>query len=84
MSFVWMKGRPMVHTTLESKRKGELTVDPKRAKEIAISPIMANVTHNGVPVYIERGMEDSSMANIHHLNKPSIQQTVSISSLTEH
>jgi small acid-soluble spore protein H (minor) len=32
----------------------------KRAKEIVASPIMLNVTHNGIPIYIESIAADNT------------------------
>lgn len=58
-------------------------MDFKRAKEICESTRMVNVTHNGVPIYIDSVSEDKNTANIHSLNQPNDQQTVSVSSLTE-
>jgi len=58
-------------------------MDLKRAKEIAASPVMVKVTHNGVPIYIESIMNDSATAFIHPLDQPSNRQKVSISSLAE-
>lgn len=58
-------------------------MDSKRAKEICESTHMVNVTHNGVPIYIESIENDDITANIHPLNEPSNRQAVNISSLTE-
>lgn len=58
-------------------------MDPKRAKDIASSPVMVNVTHNGVPIYIESIASDSATAYVHPLNQPNNRQKVNISSLIE-
>lgn len=58
-------------------------MDSKRAKEICASPRMVNVTHNGVPIYIDSVSDDKGTASIHALNQPNNRQTVSVSSLTE-
>lgn len=58
-------------------------MDAKRAKEICASSVMMNVTHNGVPVYIDSVSEDSGTAWIHPLKEPNDRQTVSVSSLAE-
>jgi len=56
----------------------------RRASEIASSPVMANVTYFGVPVYIESVSVENRRAVIHPLNQPDSSQTVSVSSLIEH
>ena len=56
-------------------------MNDKRAREIAASPVMANVTYNGKQVYIENVNQQS--ANIHPLQDPSQRQTVSLSDLEE-
>ncbi|SHH74081.1 small acid-soluble spore protein H (minor) [Sporobacter termitidis DSM 10068] len=56
-------------------------MDPQRAREIAASPVMANVTHNGVPIYIESILQDDVTAFVHPLNAPGNRQRVSISNL---
>ncbi|GAJ40228.1 small acid-soluble spore protein H [Parageobacillus sp. VR-IP] len=56
----------------------------QRAKEIAASPVMAHVTYNGVPIYIEQVDEENGTATIHPLDQPENKQNVSVSSLKEH
>jgi small acid-soluble spore protein H (minor) len=56
----------------------------KRAKEIASSPVMANVTYNGTPIYIENVNENNSSASVHPLNQPGNRQEVPLTSLSEH
>lgn len=56
----------------------------KRVKEIAASPIMVNVTYNGVPVYIESLAGDNATAYVHSLNQPNNLQKVNITNLIEH
>lgn len=58
-------------------------MDSNRAKEICESTRMVNVTHNGVLIYIDSVSVDKDTANIHPLNQPNNQTTVSVSSLTE-
>ncbi|WP_416827962.1 H-type small acid-soluble spore protein [Ectobacillus polymachus] len=58
-------------------------MNQQRAKDIAASPIMANVTYNGVPIYIQE-VNDNSMARIYPLHQPEQEQSVPISSLIEH
>ncbi|WP_379970778.1 H-type small acid-soluble spore protein [Ectobacillus sp. sgz5001026] len=55
----------------------------QRAKQIASSPIMANVTFDGIPVYIQE-VNDNSMARIYPLHEPDAEQSVPVSSLVEH
>jgi len=59
-------------------------MDIQRAKEIASSPIMANVTYNGSQIYIEDVDEQSNTAKIHPLNQPKRKQVVSLNNLIEH
>lgn len=59
-------------------------MDKRRAKEIASSPVMANVTCNGEQIYIENVNANNNTANIHPLNKPADKQEVSLSSLKEY
>lgn len=58
-------------------------MDKKRAKEIAASPVMANVRYNGTPIYIEAVNDNKDTANVHPLDKPNNIQEVPLSSLTE-
>lgn len=58
-------------------------MDKRRAKEIASSPIMVNVTYNGTPIYIESVNDNKETANIHPLNQPNNSQEVSITNLLE-
>lgn len=59
------------------------TMDKKRAKIIASSPVMVNVTYNGAPVYIENVNESNDTAKIYLLNQPKNRQEVPITSLIE-
>jgi small acid-soluble spore protein H (minor) len=56
----------------------------QRAQEIASSPVMAHVTYNGVPVYIQRVNEQNQTARIYPLDQPEQEQEVPLSSLVEH
>lgn len=58
-------------------------MDAKRARDIASSPTMINVTYNGTPVYIESVNENSGTANIHNLNQPDSKQQVPLTNLKE-
>lgn len=56
----------------------------ERASEIASSPVMANVSYNGSPVYIENVNEINNTAYIHLLSEPEDQIKVPVTSLIEH
>ncbi|WP_141432107.1 small acid-soluble spore protein H [Bacillus sp. 03113] len=58
-------------------------MNKQRAKEIASSPIMANVTYNGIPIYIQNVDEKNETAQIYPLNQPDQEQEVSLESLIE-
>ena len=58
-------------------------MNTQRAKEIATSPVMANVTCNGVPVYIQYVDENNETARIYPLDQPEKEQEVAIANLTE-
>lgn len=59
-------------------------MDERRANDIASSPIMANVTYDGMQVFIENVNENNGTANIHTLNHPKYRQEVPLTSLIEH
>jgi small acid-soluble spore protein H (minor) len=59
-------------------------MNKQRAQEIASSPEMANVTYNGVPIYIQHVDETSETARIYPLGQPEREEEVSINSLSEH
>ncbi|MDF2882627.1 MAG: sspH [Clostridiaceae bacterium] len=59
-------------------------MDKIRANEIVSSPIMANVTYNGTPIYIESVNGNKGTAKIHSLNQSENAQEVSLTNLIEH
>lgn len=59
-------------------------MNKQRALEIAASPIMANVTYNGVPIYIQHVDDGNETARIYPLDAPQNEQEVSLDSLMEH
>lgn len=59
-------------------------MDKRRAKQIASSAIMANVTYNGTAIYIESINDNKETAYIHPLNQPKNRQEVSLSTLSEY
>jgi len=58
-------------------------MDKRRAKEIAASPDMINVTFNGEPIYIQSVNEKNETANIYPLDQQEKKQEVSLASLKE-
>ncbi|WP_088014170.1 small acid-soluble spore protein H [Gottfriedia acidiceleris] len=59
-------------------------MNKQRAQEIASSAVMANVTYNGVPIYIQHVDETNETARIYPLGQPEQEEEVSINSLSEH
>lgn len=58
-------------------------MDAFRAQEIAKSPVMAHVTYDGTPVYIQHVNKDSDTARIYALEDPDTELTVSLDQLME-
>lgn len=56
----------------------------QRAQEIAESSVMANVTYQGNPVYIQHVDHDKETVRIYPLNESENEIEVSINSLEEH
>ncbi|MBA2941278.1 H-type small acid-soluble spore protein [Paenibacillus sp. CGMCC 1.16610] len=54
-----------------------------RASQIAASPVMANVSCNGVPIYIQNVDEANETARIYPLDQPDQEQEVPLHSLIE-
>ncbi len=59
-------------------------MEPERAKQIVRSPIMASVTFDNMPVYIERVNEAQMTADIHFLDRPQVKKQIPLSRLVEH
>ncbi len=59
-------------------------MNKQRAKEIAASPVMANVTLDGTPIYIQRVDEQKETANVFPLDQPENEQEVALNELVEH
>lgn len=55
----------------------------QRAKEIAASPVMANVTFNETPIYIQHVDEANETARIYPLDQPDRETQVSVAQLVE-
>ncbi|OPX86614.1 MAG: Small, acid-soluble spore protein H [Pelotomaculum sp. PtaB.Bin104] len=58
-------------------------MDLQRAQEIAVSPIMVNVTYNGSPVYIEHVDQVKQTVTVHPLDNPKSKKNVPVTSLFE-
>ncbi|MGB3889651.1 MAG: H-type small acid-soluble spore protein [Priestia megaterium] len=58
-------------------------MDKQRAKQIADSPVMANVTYNDTAVYIQQVSEENDTVRIYPLGQPENEQNVSVSQLLE-
>ncbi|PUA35149.1 small acid-soluble spore protein H [Paenibacillus elgii] len=58
-------------------------MNKQRAQEIAASPVMANVTYEGVPFYIQHVDEEQESARIYPLGQPEQEQEVPLNSLIE-
>ncbi|GAE28201.1 hypothetical protein JCM9140_4411 [Halalkalibacter wakoensis JCM 9140] len=59
-------------------------MNKQRAQEIAASPIMAHVTYNNTPVYIQNVSNVHDIARIFPLDEPQNEFDVDLSSLIEH
>lgn len=55
----------------------------RRAQEISASPIMANVSYNETPIYIQHVDEKNETARINPLDDPENEQDVSLNELKE-
>jgi small acid-soluble spore protein H (minor) len=58
-------------------------MNKQRAQEIAVSPVMANVTFNGIPIYIQHVDEEKETARIYPFDQPEDEQEVPLNSLNE-
>lgn len=58
-------------------------MDVQRAREIASSPRMVHVTHNGKQIYIQQVNEQSATARIYPLGQPEHEQEVPVRNLEE-
>jgi small acid-soluble spore protein H (minor) len=59
-------------------------MNTQRAQEIVTSPIMTNVTYQGVSVYIQHVDEQNEMARIYPVDQPENEQSVPLKNLIEH
>lgn len=58
-------------------------LNKRRALEIAKSPTMENVTHNGNEIYIQHVDEENHTARVHPLDEPENKFDVQLESLHE-
>lgn len=58
-------------------------MNKQRAQEISVSAVLANVTYNGIPIYIQHVDEENETARIYPLDKPENEQEVSLEELHE-
>jgi small acid-soluble spore protein H (minor) len=58
-------------------------MDKKRAREIATSNELINVSYDGRPIYIENINPTKDAASIHFLNQPGYSQEVALNQLVE-
>lgn len=58
-------------------------MDMFRAKEIAASPAMVNVTYNGERIYIQSVNDQRQTAKIYPLDQPEREQEVELRNLVE-
>ena len=56
-------------------------MNKQRATEIAASSVMANVSHEGVPIYIQHVDEANETARIYPLDQPENEQRSSFKQL---
>ena len=59
-------------------------MNKQRATEIAASSVMANVSHEGIPIYIQHVDQDNETARIYPLDQPENEQEVPLNNLVEH
>ncbi len=58
-------------------------MEKRRAKEVSESPVMANVSHNGTPVYIQHVDETRENARVFPLDYPEQEHDVPLRELKE-
>ncbi|EJW15230.1 H-type small acid-soluble spore protein [Paenibacillus alvei] len=59
-------------------------MNAQRARQIANSPKLANVTYNGRQIYIQHVDADSQTARVFPIDAPEEEQNVPLSQLIEH
>jgi len=63
--------------------KEVIHLERRRAQEISESPVMANVSHNGTPVYIQHVDESKENARVFPLDDPEHESDVPLRELKE-
>ncbi|MFD0694249.1 H-type small acid-soluble spore protein [Paenibacillus sp. GCM10027628] len=58
-------------------------MNSQRAAAIAASPVMANVSYEGVSIYIQHVDEDNETARIYPIGQPEQEQVVPLNQLVE-
>ncbi|MFC4596948.1 H-type small acid-soluble spore protein [Cohnella hongkongensis] len=58
-------------------------MNKQRAQEISESPVMANVTYEGMPVYIQHVDHEQETARVYPLANREEEMEVSVEALTE-
>ncbi|WII40182.1 H-type small acid-soluble spore protein [Paenibacillus thiaminolyticus] len=58
-------------------------MNTQRAIEISASPVMADVTYQGEPVYIQHVNEEDGIARIYPLSHPEEERDVPVNMLSE-
>ncbi len=71
------------HIITDKYNKECADMNQRRAKQIAASPVMADVTYEGMPVYIESVNDIQGTASVHPLDMPGVRQEVSLTDLVE-
>ncbi len=74
---------PATWGNLKGDHEEVCEMDLKRAKEIASSPVMAHVTHEGHQVYIQSVDEGTQKAKVYHLKNPDHRYEVHVHDLME-
>ncbi|PEA55095.1 hypothetical protein CON64_09440 [Bacillus pseudomycoides] len=59
-------------------------MNTQRAKETVASSVMANVTYNGIQIYIQNVDENNETTRIYPLNELNNEQEIPLSSLIEY
>jgi small acid-soluble spore protein H (minor) len=58
-------------------------MNKQRAIEITNSPVMVNVTYNGVPIFIQHVDESKEIARVYPLDEPEKELVVALNNLKE-
>jgi len=77
---------PVIDNTIcvGEEKGGFFQMNVQRAQEIATSGVIANITFNGVRVFIQNVDEKNETARIYPLDDPQKEQDVPLENLMEH